>query len=250
VACLVLGIAVDDTIHLMSHFNLAARRNADETKGVVEALSAVGRPVTYTTAALCLGFLTLILSSMSSQIDFGWLAAVTLAAAWVVDLTFTPALASRMRIVSIWDVLTLDLGEEPHTTIPLFSGLKHHQARIVALMTSMRRFDKGDRIFEVGERGEEMFVVIEGSLCAFVVRDGVELELRKMGRGDVIGEVALFHGARSANVRAETDVRLLRLTQQNLQRLQRRYPRIGAQIYANLNVVMASRLASVTERVA
>jgi predicted RND superfamily exporter protein len=250
VACLVLGIAVDDTIHLMSHFNTAARRHASETKGVVDALSSVGRPVTYTTAALCLGFLTLLLSSMNSQIDFGWLAAVTLGAAWVVDLTFTPALASRMRIVTIWDVLTLDLGEEPHLTIPLFSGLKHHQARIVALMTSTRRFGKGERIFEAGERGEEMFVVIEGTLRAYVLREGVEVTLREMSRGDVIGEVALFHGVRSANVRAETDVRLLRLTQQNLQRLQRRHPRIGAQIYANLNVVMANRLASVTERVA
>ena len=250
VACLVLGIAVDDTIHLMSHFNRAARKHADEAKGVVEAVAAVGRPVTYTTVALCLGFLCLLLSSLSPQVDFGWLAALTLAVAWCIDLTLTPALAGGMRIVTIWDVLTLDLGDEPHLTIPLFRGLRHTQAQIVALMTSMRDVPAGEQIFKVGEHGEEMYVVIEGTLSAWLNRDGKEMKLREMSRGDVIGEVALFQGARSANVRADTDVRLLRLTQNNLKRLQRRHPRIGAQIYANLNQVMASRLVSVTDRLA
>jgi len=46
-----------------------------------------------------------------------------------------------------------------------------------------------------------------------------------------------------------SDVRLLRLTQDDLSRLKRRYPRIGAQIYANLSQVLADRLASLTKRV-
>jgi predicted RND superfamily exporter protein len=104
VACLVLGIAVDDTIHLMAHFSTAAKRHADETKGIIDALRSVGRPVTYTTAALCLGFLCLLLSDMYVQMEFGWLAAVTLGVAWLADITFTPALSARMRIVTLWDM--------------------------------------------------------------------------------------------------------------------------------------------------
>jgi predicted RND superfamily exporter protein len=249
VACLVLGIAVDDTIHLMAHFNTAAKSQADESKGIVTALRQVGRPVTYTTMALCAGFLCLIFSSMNGQIEFGWLAAVTLAVAWLVDVTFTPAIAGRMRIVTLWDVLTLDLGEAPHESIPLFAGLRETEARIAALLGSIRRLREGAQLFKTGDSGDEMYIVIEGVLVASVAGRSGDVVLREHQRGDIIGEVALFEGRRTADVHAKTAVRLLRLTLHDLERLKRRYPRIGAQLYANLSEVLAGRLASLTRRV-
>jgi len=53
-----------------------------------------------------------------------------------------------------------------------------------------------------------------------------------------------------ADVRATSDVRLLRLSWADFDRLKRRYPRIGAQLYANLSKVLADRLTSLTEHVA
>jgi predicted RND superfamily exporter protein len=254
VACLVLGIAVDDTIHLMSRFNDEAKRHGDEGRGVIEAVKSVGRPVTYTTAALCLGFLALTLSEMRSQVEFGLLAAATLAVAWAVDVTFTPAVAARMRVVSLWDLLTLDLGEAPQRSIPLFHGLSHGQARVVAALATIRRARAGEQVIREGDHGDEMYVVIEGTLSASLMQnDGAEprrVELRKLHRGDVVGEVALFRGRRSADVFAESDAKLLRLTARDLQRLGRRYPRIGAQLYANLSGSLADRLVSLTARVA
>jgi CRP-like cAMP-binding protein len=64
----------------------------------------------------------------------------------------------------------------------------------------------------------------------------------------VVGEVALYHGKRTADVDAASDVRLLRLTKTNLDRLVRRYPRIGARVLLNLSQVLAARMADVTER--
>jgi CRP-like cAMP-binding protein len=69
-----------------------------------------------------------------------------------------------------------------------------------------------------------------------------------LGRGDVAGEVGLYHGKRTADVDAATDVRLLRLTRANLDRLLRRYPRIGGRVIWNLSQVLAARMALVTER--
>ena len=250
VACLVLGIAVDDTIHLLSHFNTAAKRYASESKGVVEALVKVGRPVTYTTSALCIGFMTLLGSQMRSQVDFGVLAAFTLAVAWLVDVTFTPALAARMRIVSLWDVITLDLGASPERSIPLFAGLRPGQARVAALMMQIRTLGEGETLFEAGQKGDDMYVVIDGRLDATVMREGRRVQLRSMTRGDVVGEVGLFRGERSADVRCGSAARLLRLTQPDLERLKRRHPRIGAQVYANLSRALANRLVSLTDRLA
>lgn len=242
VACLVLGIAVDDTIHFLARFNTAAKASADETQGVREALETVGRPVTYTTAALCLGFLAISTSDLQNQREFGALAAFTLLVAWLVDVVFTPALAARMRVVTLWDVLTLDLGEAPHQSIPLFRGLSPHQARIAALMTSIRRFPAGYQLFRTGETGDNMFVVIHGELAVAVpARDGPTQVL--LGRGEMLGEIGFFHGRRTANVEVTSDCTLLLITQENLARVQRRYPRIGAQIYRNLNQVLAERMA-------
>ena len=76
------------------------------------------------------------------------------------------------------------------------------------------------------------------------------MTLNQHQRGDVIGEVGLFHGTRTANVDALTDVRLVRLTPDNLARLRRRHPRIQAQILQNLSRILADRLASATNRMA
>jgi CRP-like cAMP-binding protein len=49
-------------------------------------------------------------------------------------------------------------------------------------------------------------------------------------------------------VEALTDVRFLRLDSDNLERLAKRYPRIGARVLWNLSRVMADRLANATDR--
>ena len=47
---------------------------------------------------LVLGFATLVTGELRSQAEFGLLAAATLVVAWVLDLSFTPALARRFGI--------------------------------------------------------------------------------------------------------------------------------------------------------
>lgn len=247
VACLVLGIAVDDTIHFLARFNSAAKRFADEARGVGEALRSVGRPVTYTSVALCLGFLVMTRSQFQNQVEFGALAALTLAFAWLVDITFTPAMASRMHIVSLWDALTLDLGDDPHLSIPFFGGLRKTQARITALMTSVARFPAGFRLFSFGEAGGHMYVIIDGELSVTLTTNSGTVDFATLRRGDVVGEVAFARGTRTADVTAKTDVRLLLLTRESLERIRRRYPRTGAQLYANLSETLADRVASTTD---
>jgi predicted RND superfamily exporter protein len=249
VACLVLGIAVDDTIHFLVHFNTASKRLASETRGVVESLISVGRPVTYTTAGLCAGFLALTASELKNQVEFGVLASLTLAVAWLVDVTFTPALATRLRVVTLWDVLTLDLGDDPRRSIPLFAGLRKTQARVVALIGSLQTYSKGHRLIQVGDPGDEMYVVIDGELRVSLPTEGGEIQFGTCKRGDIIGEIALFHGIRTADVEAATDVRLLRLDNSNLDRIRRRYPRTAATLFHNLSRTLADRAASTTEKV-
>ena len=66
--------------------------------------------------------------------------------AWLVHLTFTPALAARMQILTIWEVLTLVLGDDTQRSIPLLANLSITQARITSLMARIVGFKEGHQI--------------------------------------------------------------------------------------------------------
>jgi predicted RND superfamily exporter protein len=248
IAPMVLGIAIDDTIHYFARFSREVRRYADDRKATILALKAVGRPVTYTSIGLCLGFLVLTTSELSMQAQVGIMAAYALAIAWLSDFLLTPALCASVRITTLWDVLTLDLGENPQESIPLLKGLRKSQARIVAIMSRVIEVPAGQRIITDGETGKEMYVVIDGRLCTTIAGEHGPVELATHSRGDVVGEAGLFFETRTANVDTLEDSRLLRITQENLDRLSRRYPYIATKVFRNLNKVLATRLFTTTHR--
>ena len=250
IAPMVLGIAIDDTIHYFARFNQEVRRLADDRKATIAALKAVGRPVTYTTIGLCLGFLVLTGSELSMQVQVGIMASYALAVAWLCDFLLTPALCASVRITTLWDVLTLDLGENPQESIPLLHGLRKSQARIVAIMSRVIEVPAGQRIISDGETGKEMYVVIDGRLCTTITGDHGPVELATHSRGDVVGEAGLFFETRTANVDTLEDSRLLCITQENLDRLSRRYPYIATKVFRNLNKVLATRLFTTTQKLA
>jgi predicted RND superfamily exporter protein len=98
IACIVLGIAVDDTIHFIVRFREKAAELGDDSQAAVAALRAVARPVTSTTVALCAGFLVLAGSGLQHQVEFAVLSTIMLAFAWLIDMTFTPALFAGIGI--------------------------------------------------------------------------------------------------------------------------------------------------------
>ena len=248
IAPMVLGIAIDDTIHYFSRFNREVRRHADDRKATLLAMKAVGRPVTFTSVGLCLGFLVLMSSDLRMQAHVGLMASYALAIAWLSDFFLTPALCASVRFTTLWDALTLDLGDNPQESIPLLNGLKTSQARIVALMAKVIKVPKGKRIINDGDEAGEMYVVIDGKLKTSITGDDGRIELATHERGDVVGEAGLFFEKRTANVDVDEDSRLLCLTQENLDRLSRRYPYIATKVFRNLNKILATRLFTTTHR--
>ena len=252
IAAIALGISVDSTIHYMVRFNRELQVTQDEHRSLSTALRTVGRPIVYTSGALTLGFLVMRLSDFVPIRDFGALSAATMVAALATNLLLLPALLAQTRIVTIFDVLFAKLGKDPHKTIPLFHGLRRAQARIAVLLGSLRTIAAGDAAVRQGEMGEEMFVIITGDADVNVQGpDGKPRNVRKLGRGDVFGEMGLVRKQlRTADIVAIGDLELLVVDQRFLERLQRRYPRIAATVFLNLTRVLSDRLESTTERFA
>jgi predicted RND superfamily exporter protein len=248
IAVIVLGLAIDSTIHYMARFNRELQGETDQAAAIARALRAVGVPVVYTTTALLLGFLTFSLSSFVPIQNFGILSCVTLATALASNLALLPALLATTKIITLWDLVGVRLGEDPARTIPLFAGLRPSQARVVVLMGEVRRIEPGEHLVRQGELGHEMFVVIEGQADVFAGAEGSRRYVASYGRGDVLGEMGLVrHIERSADVVATTALDVLAVDESFLERIQRRYPRIAARVFLNLTRILSDRLQATTD---
>jgi CRP/FNR family transcriptional regulator, cyclic AMP receptor protein len=100
-----------------------------------------------------------------------------------------------------------------------------------------------------GEHGDAMFLVLEGELRARVLIEGRETMLTTMGVGDCFGELALLdHGPRSADVVANADSIVLKISSESLHRLFKEAPALAAPFLLALNRVIAQRVRALTKR--
>jgi predicted RND superfamily exporter protein len=92
IAAVALGIAVDDTIHLLSRIRYEFGRCGSYREALRAAITDVGRALVITSIALMLGFLVLLISVLDAQAVQGLLLAGTIATALVADFLVMPAL--------------------------------------------------------------------------------------------------------------------------------------------------------------
>jgi hypothetical protein len=92
VGCIAVGLAVDDTIHLIHGYRRELARGADPATAIDRTLQTTGRALLFTSIILCSGFVVFALSSMNNLINFGMLISFAIAAALVLDILVTPAL--------------------------------------------------------------------------------------------------------------------------------------------------------------
>ncbi|MFT4702474.1 MAG: putative RND superfamily exporter protein [Bradymonadia bacterium] len=103
-----LGIAVDDTIHLLVRLREEQRSTPEDFRGALNrAIYGAGRGMVYTTILLCVGFGMLMMSEFTAVRELGLLGTVTLVVALVGDLVFFPlvllAFQPRIPDVSLLD---------------------------------------------------------------------------------------------------------------------------------------------------
>ena len=92
VSSIVLGIAVDNTIHYFFHYRRALDRGEPLEEALATAARIAGRSLVLATAITVTGFLTLLLSSFAPTWRFGLLAASGLVVAVVGTIVVLPAL--------------------------------------------------------------------------------------------------------------------------------------------------------------
>ena len=133
--------------------------------------------------------------------------------------------------------------------VTLMHGLSVEQVRALLGAGTVLRCRAGDTVLREGEAGHEMFLILEGvariSKCDGT---GAGLTLGTLGAGEVFGEMALVSRIeRTASVMAETEMRVLVISQEFLQRAMKALPEIAMRLLYNLNGVLCEKLQKTTK---
>ena len=116
-----------------------------------------------TSVALVIGFSMLCFGQFASTIQFGFLAALTMAVAWISDLMITPMLLHATPLITGWDLLRLKIGPQVVERSPLFRGLKASEVKRVALLGTVTQHAAGDLLLRQGDEGDYMLVLLSGA---------------------------------------------------------------------------------------
>ena len=100
IAMIAIGIAVDDTIHMLTRLHIEARRGDGLDAAIKRAFAFAGRAIVQTSIILCLGFLPFSTSEYFTTKMMGIFLPITLLLALFADLLLVPALV-KLRILRI-----------------------------------------------------------------------------------------------------------------------------------------------------
>lgn len=252
VAAIAIGVAVDDTVHLMTRFGAESRRHVHESDAVRATIRGEAIPIVSTSIALALGFSVLGFSNFSIVAQFGLLAAATMLYALVSDLLLMPILLKHLRLATVWDIVGLQLDREVLVRCPLFQGMSPYETKKVVLLSQMQDFDQGEVIIEKGSRSSGMYVVLKGQAQVQFKQGELQLDIDNLRAGDVFGEIG-FSGddvERTATVVAAEPMTVVRLDAEGARKGLRFYPRIAARLYQNISNILGQRLGESHERLA
>src|SRR3954447_14094405 len=101
--------------------------------------------------------------------------------------------------------------------VPLLRALPAETRLSLASSLEHRVCIKGEKIFQRGDPGDRLYLVVEGEveITLPAERDGNPIVLKRLTAGDHFGELALLDGgARTASASAATAVRLLGLSRE------------------------------------
>jgi len=150
---------------------------------------------------------------------------------------------------AFWLYLGHCLREPPVRSIRLLDGLDDDDARRFVAAASVLRGRAGDVILRAGETGDEMFVLLSGSVEVRAPTPETVPPLARFGPGQMFGELGCLGGApHTVNVVATTPVELLVLGRAFLDRAIVDMPAIAARVLINLSRELCRRLSGSNQR--
>jgi hypothetical protein len=135
--------------------------------------------------------------------------------------------------------------------IKILADLKDNQLAHLAEYMELHEVSQWSVLFNQGDSSDAMFLVLAGELRARTVVNGRETILATFTAGEFFGDMALFdHGPRSADVVANVDSTLLKITSASFERLTREAPALATPFLQATARTLSARIRADNKRLA
>jgi CRP-like cAMP-binding protein len=135
--------------------------------------------------------------------------------------------------------------------LTLFATLSSRELRIVDGLVHDRRYLKDEIVFDQGEQGQALYVVLSGRILICRQGDPVTGRIAEIPAGALFGELALLDGApRVAQARAAEDSVLAALSRADFTRLVETHGAIASKIALQLARDLGRKLVAVNAAMA
>ena len=135
--------------------------------------------------------------------------------------------------------------------IKILAEMKDAQLAHLAVFFEFQEILQHSEVIKQGEPGDAMFLILSGELRARTMFGGRETILATFSTGDFFGEMSLFdRGPRSADVIANVDSSVLRLSTGSFERLTRDTPSLATPFLKATSRTLAARIRADNKRLA
>ena len=125
---------------------------------------------------------------------------------------------------------------------PIFSEVGTEDLRSVAQLLEEEVFSAGDRIFDINQQGDDMYILMSGKVGISIQEDPVSREfIIELGAGECFGEMGLLDDLpRSATAHVIEDSMILTLGRARLRGLINSYPELALGILRSMSLRLRS----------
>ncbi|MEH7828080.1 cyclic nucleotide-binding domain-containing protein [Gemmobacter denitrificans] len=131
--------------------------------------------------------------------------------------------------------------------VPMFAGVAASRLKLLAFASERVAYRKGETLFRQGEPGDAAYLVLEGTADVLIETESGQVKVSEVVRNGIVGEIAILCDvARTATVRAGSDLEALRIDKDDFLRLLHDFPDVTREVVQ----VLASRLSHTTAELA
>ena len=140
--------------------------------------------------------------------------------------------------------------EEQLARVPFFDGLTREALALIAHVTAEESHALGTKIFQYGDPGDKLFIILEGKVRISREVAGMgEEALAVLGPGEVFGEMSILdESPRSADARVHERCRLLVITKESFDDLLFLHKDLAFEVLWNCVRILSTRLRETNEK--
>ena len=133
--------------------------------------------------------------------------------------------------------------------VKILADLNEQQLERFAQLMELLNIRQWEEVVKQNSPGDAMYLVLDGELRVRLMISGKETILTTLGPGEFFGEMSLFdNGPRSADVIANKDSTILKVSAQNFEKLLSRAPELAAPILSAIGKTLVARIRADNKR--